>query len=94
MSRLLTAFFVILALFAPNLAATATTPTTATAASTAAAAPCDAILATAPPIQLAQSGCRSDCRSRRSYCLSSCSGRSQCSAICNDNYQSCLAGCR
>ena len=46
------------------------------------------------PVQLAQSGCRSDCSSRRSYCLSSCSGRSQCRSICNDNYQSCLAGCR
>ena len=93
MCRLLTAFFVILALFALNPAATATAPATA-ASTTAAASPCGAILAAAPPIQLAQSGCRSECSSRRSYCLSSCSGRSQCSAICNDNYHSCVAGCR
>jgi hypothetical protein len=47
----------------------------------------------APRIQLAQRGCRSDCSSRRGYCLSTCRD-SQCRAICNDLYQSCVASCR
>lgn len=44
-------------------------------------------------LQLAQSSCRADCRSRRGYCISSCRD-SQCRAICNDLYQSCVSSCR
>ena len=44
------------------------------------------------PIQLADS-CRSNCSSRRGYCVSSCRD-SQCRAICNDIYQSCVSSCR
>jgi len=45
------------------------------------------------PVQLAQSGCRGNCSSRRGYCMSSCRD-SQCRAICNDIYQSCVSSCR
>lgn len=49
--------------------------------------------AAAPAYQLAQSSCRSDCRSQRGYCVSTCRD-SQCRAICNDVYQSCVSRCR
>jgi hypothetical protein len=42
--------------------------------------------------QLAQGSCRGHCSTMRGYCLSTCRD-SQCRAICNDRYQSCLDSC-
>ncbi|MCW5771658.1 MAG: hypothetical protein KIT16_08500 [Rhodospirillaceae bacterium] len=49
--------------------------------------------AAAMSIQLAQSSCRGECSTRRGYCMSTCRD-SQCRAICNDLYHSCVARCR
>ena len=92
MRKFLTAFFLLVALCAPSLAADKDARPSATPPDCAAATTAD-FAKTLPSIQLAQSSCRADCSSRRGYCVSSCRD-SQCRAICNDIYQSCVSGCR
>ena len=96
MCRILCALFLVVLAATNAFAATdgARTGAMPPACESATALSVEALPLQPPSIQLAQSGCRSDCSSRRSYCLSSCDGRSQCRAICNDNYQSCVSGCR
>ena len=91
MRRLASALLVVLAFSASPFAQTATAPPVAPA--NCAAADVSSSGRDVPGVQLAQSSCRANCRSRRGYCLSSCRDR-QCRAICYDLYQSCLAGCR